>query len=115
MSKKTENIVDAERMRYDVSKLLTKYINVNLPSNLDRQQLQGLKELKADTNIKVVPFDKGTGFALMESHDMISKIREQIGDARIIRSDPTNSLVRKFQKEISRLKKEEKIDVRTFH
>ena len=46
---------------------------------------------------------------------MISKIREQIGDARIIRSDPTNSLVRKFQKEISRLKKEEKIDVRTFH
>ena len=80
MSKKTENIVDAERMRYDVSKLLTKYINVKLPRNLDRQQLQGLKELKNDTNIKVVPFDKGTGFASMESQDMISKIREQIGD-----------------------------------
>ena len=46
---------------------------------------------------------------------MISKIREQIGDARIIRSDPTSSLVCKFQKEISRLKKEKKIDVRTFH
>ena len=44
LSKKTENIVDAERMRYDVSKLLTKYINVKLPSNLDRQQLQGSKD-----------------------------------------------------------------------
>jgi len=42
-------------------------------------------------------------------------LHEQIGDVRIIRSDPTSSSVCKFQKEISRLKKEEKIDVKTFH
>ena len=40
-------------MRYDVSKLLTKYIDVRLPSNLDRQQLQGLKELKNE-NLEVI-------------------------------------------------------------
>ena len=42
-----------------------------LPSNLDRNQLIALKELKVETDLKVVPFDKGTGFALLENEDMI--------------------------------------------
>ena len=106
--------VNAERLRHDVTKILSKYNNKKLPSNLDRNQLNALKELRTESDLKVVPFDKGTGFALLENNDMISKINEQIGEAKIISNDPTNTLVQKFQREVRRLLKEKKIDKNTY-
>ena len=71
--------------------------------------------MKNDTNLKIVPFDKGNGFAVLDSKEMFDKINEQLGEAREIVKDPTKSLVQKFQVEISRLRKEEKIDTQTFY
>ena len=106
---------DAERLRHEVSNILLKHINFKLPSNLNRDQRNALRDLKDDANLKVVPFDKGTGFVLLKKEDMIAKISEQIGEARVLTKDPTNSLVTKFQQQISKLKKAEKIDMTTFY
>ena len=64
---------------------------------------------------KVIPCDKGTGFAVLSSDDMFRKIHEQLGEAKEINRDPTKKLVKKFQVVISQLKKEEKIDKMTFY
>ena len=37
--------------------------------------------MKQDS-VKVVPFDKGTGFFVLDKDNMISKIEEQLGEAR---------------------------------
>ena len=42
--------------------------------------------------MKVYPFDKGTGFALLNDIDSISKIEEQLGKSKIIDCDHTNLL-----------------------
>jgi len=68
-----------------------------------------------EDSVKVVPFDKGTGFVILDKDEMISKIEDQLGEATVITKDPTNTLVNKFQKEISGLKKEGKIDLPTFY
>jgi len=107
--------VEAERLRHELSNMLLKHVNTKLPSNLSRDQKQALKELKNDENLKVVEFDKGTGFFLLEKADMIAKINEQIGEARILNKDPTKTLVTKFQQHISKLRKSNKIDDKTFY
>ena len=65
--------------------------------------------------MKVIPFDKGTGFAIIDVNDVIAKMNEQLGEAKVIQKDPTNTLVTKFQREISRLRKESKIDQSVFY
>ena len=107
--------VEAERLRHDVSKLLGKHVNRKLPSNLDSENSAALEELKQDTELKVVPFDKGVGFALLEKEEMISKISAELGEAKVIEKDPTNTLVTKIQKVVSKLHKEDKIDKKTFY
>ena len=57
-----------------------------------------------------MPFDKGVGFAVLDKTSMIEKIEEHLKDAKEVTKDPTDSLKRKFQREISVLKKGEKID-----
>ena len=107
--------VEAERMRHDLSNILLKHITTKLPSNLSKDTKLALKELKCDEDIKVVQFDKGTGFVLLEKADMIAKIQEQIGEARVLKKDPTKSLVTKFQNHISKLRKCKKINDKTFY
>ena len=46
---------------------------------------------------KVYPFDKGTGFTLLNYIDDISKIEEQLGKSKIIDYNPTNLLTGKFK------------------
>jgi len=115
MNSSIAEVSTAEKLRHDVSNVLMKYVKKKLPSNLTPQQNKSLKELQHNPDIKVIPFDKGTGFAVLNSEDMFSKINEQLGEAKEINRDPTQKLVKKFQVEISRLKKEEKIDKRTFY
>ena len=106
---------EAEGLRHDVSRLLSKYTKKKIPSNLNKEQRQALKELKEDSAAKIYNFDKGAGFVIMEKEEALQKIKEQIGDAKVCQKDPTSCLVRKFQGEISRLKKEEKIDKQLFY
>ena len=101
--------VESESLRHSVSNILLKQVNQKLRSNLTREQTSALHELKSDSNIKVVPFDKGVGFAVLTKEDMHQKMSEHLGEAKVVEKDPTNTLVTKFQREITRLKKENKI------
>ena len=62
--------------------------------------------MKNDTNLRVYPFDKGSGFAIMKEDDAIKRIKEQIEKSSIIDYDPTTTLLNKFQKELAKLRKE---------
>ena len=64
--------------------------------NLSKAQRAVLKQLKNDKQMKVYPFDKGTGIALLNDIDSISKIEEQLGKSKIIDCDHTNLLTGKF-------------------
>ena len=48
--------------------------------------------MKNDEQMKVYPFGKGIGFALLNDIDSISKIEEQLGKSKIIGCEPTNLL-----------------------
>ena len=112
---KDANNVDAEGLRQDVSKLLGKYINKKLPWNLDSMDIDALEKLKEDPELKVVSYDKGVGFALMEKDEMFSKIAAELGEAKVMKKDPTNTLVTKVQRVVSKLHKDNKIDKQTFY
>ena len=65
--------------------------------------------MKHDKNISIYPFDKGTGFVVIKEEDAIQKIEEQIGKSKIIDHDLTPTLLKKFQKELAKLRKENKL------
>ena len=71
-------------------------------------------EIKNDTNLKVYPFDKGSGFVIVEEEDAIKRIEKQIGKSVIIDYDPTTTLLNKFQKELAKLRKEGNFDNKTY-
>ena len=48
----------------------------------------------------------------MEEEDAIKRKEEQIGKSIIIDYDPTTTLLNKFQKELAKLRKEGKFDIR---
>ena len=52
--------------------------------------------MKHDKNISIYPFDKGTGFVVINEKDAIQKIEEQIMKSKIIDHDPTPTLLNKF-------------------
>ena len=85
-----------------------------MPPNPRRSQRLALRELREGNDLKVYPFDKGTGFAIMQKDDAISKLREQIGDAKVCDCDPTDKLTGKFQRVIRQLKKDGKNDINLF-
>ena len=66
--------------------------------------------MKSDEQMKVYPFDKGIGFALLNDVDDISKTEEQLGKSKITDCDSTNLLTGKFQRLLRKLKKEDKFD-----
>ena len=57
--------VKAESLRHSVSNILLRSVKKNLPSNLTKSQQLALRDLKANDDVKVVPFDKGTGLAVL--------------------------------------------------
>ena len=81
---------------------------------MSKTQRTALKQLKNDQQMKVYPFDKGTGFALLNDVDDISKIEDQLGKSQIIDCDPTSLLTRKFQRLLRKLKKEDTFDKKTY-
>ena len=76
--------------------------------NLTFNQRKALKELKADENIDIYPYDKGAGLVRIKRTDVISKIEEQIGNTEVITKDPTPSLARKFQTTLCNLHNQRK-------
>ena len=112
-SKKHE---EAEHLRSEVSNSLKRSLDSKPKSNLTRNQQKALKELSSSKNsTKVYPFDKGAGFAVIEEKDAIKKIEEQIGECDILDEDPTNSFAEKIRVFLRNLRKEGKLDNRTFY
>ena len=83
-------------------------------NNLSFAERKALDEMKHDKNISIYPFDKETGFVVINEKDAIQKIEEQIGKSKIIDHDPTPTLLNKFQKELAKLRKENKFDNKTY-
>ena len=70
--------------------------------------------MKHDRNISIYPFDKGTRFVVIQEKYAIQKIEEQIGKSKMIDHDPAPTLLNKFQKELAKLRKENKFDNKTY-
>ena len=83
-------------------------------NNLSFAERKALTGMKHDKNVSIYPFDKGTGFVVIKEEDAIQKIEEQIGKSKIIGHDPTPTLLKKFQKELAKLRKENKFDKKTY-
>ena len=90
-----------KRLRQGVSKILSKYTNKKHRNNLTIGQRNAIREIKNDANLKVYPFDKGSGFVIMKEEDAIKRIEKQMGKSIITDFDPTTTLLNKFQKELS--------------
>ena len=105
----------AENLRQTATKILSNTISKKQQDNLSKTQRTALKQLKNNEQIKVYPFDKGIGFALLNDMDDISKIEEQLGKSKIIDYDPTNLLTGKFQRLSENLKKKENLIKRRTH
>ena len=98
---KNKNTV-AQTLRQDVMKTLK---TAKPPkSNLTKEQRQALKELKSDNENAIYPFDKGSGLVMLPKETAKEKIREQMGDSKIVNKDPTDSFARKIQSEIRKVK-----------
>ena len=83
-------------------------------NNLSFAERKALTEMQLDKNISIYPFDKGAGFVVIKEKDAIQKIEEQTGKSKIIDYDPTLALLNKSQKELAKLRKENKFDSKTY-
>ena len=105
----------AERLRQGVGKMLSKDVNKKHRKNLTIGQRHAIREMKNSANLKVYPFDKGSGFVIMEEEDAIKRIEEQIGKSIITDYDLTTTLLNKFQKELAKLGKEGKFHKKKYY
>ena len=84
-----QNVEAAQNLRKDVLRALK--LNRSTKVNLSKQQRIALKEICEDNDIKIYPFLKGSGLVRMKSEEANNKIREQIGNTKILNVDPTPS------------------------
>ena len=91
-----KKVCQAQVLRKDVLRILKTAKPVK--DNLTRSQRTAIKEIKNDSDIKIYPFDKGSGLVRIKNKDAITKIREQIGDTEIIDEDPTEAFARYIRK-----------------
>ena len=104
----------AESLRQNLSRIITKDLKKKHENNLNFAERKALTEMQHDKNISIYPFYKGTGFVVIKEEDAIQKIEEQIGKLKIIDYDPTPTLLNKFQKELTKLRKENKFDSKRY-
>ena len=97
------------RLQQGVSKILPKNVNKKHQNNLTIGQRNAIREIKKNIDLKVYPFNKGSGFVIMKEKDAIKRIEEQIRKSIITDDDPTTTLLNKFHKEFAKLRKERKL------
>jgi hypothetical protein len=79
----------AQLLRQEVKKILMK--EKKPKSNLSKEQLRTISEIKQDKNIDIYPYDKGNGFVRMLKETAKIKMIEGIGETKILDKDPTKS------------------------
>ena len=104
----------AESLRKNTSRIITENLKKKHKNNLSFAERKVITEMQHDKNISMYSFDKGTGFIVIKEKDVIQKMEEQIGKSKIIDYDPTRALLNKFQKQLAKLKKENKLDNKTY-
>ncbi|XP_065665092.1 uncharacterized protein LOC136086710 [Hydra vulgaris] len=114
LEKQNKN-ADAENIRQNISKILTSSLKRKLPDNLTRQQRFALNNLKKNKDaLRFYPFDKGSGFVVINESDAFKKLDDEIKKSVIINYDPTQTITTKFQKFLRKLRKENKFDKKTY-
>ena len=105
---------EAETLRQNVSNILWKNVNLKIRSNLTKGERSALKELQKDGKLRVHEFDKGCGFAIVTNDTAKETIEEQLGKATKAKIDPTSRLTNKIQKNLGKLRKENKFTNKTY-
>ncbi|XP_065667605.1 uncharacterized protein LOC136087909 [Hydra vulgaris] len=100
---KLKKPTQAETLRQNCSQILTNSLKLKLKDNITKQQRLSINKLKNNSIIKIYPFNKGTGFALLNQNDASLKLEEQIKNSKIIDYDPTYTLTTKFQIQLCKL------------
>ena len=99
--------IAAEQLRQETMKILS---TAKPPkSNLDRNQRNVIKRMKENEEVDIYPYDKGVGFIRISRTDAIEKVENEIGPTIVLKKDPTQSIIDKFQKLLSSIKKEVEI------
>ena len=75
-------------------------------SNLTRNQRSAIKDIIQNNEIDIYPYDKGTGFVRIKRNDAQQKMYESIGNSTILKSDPTNTHIKKVQDTLRKISKE---------
>ena len=92
---KKNQLASAELLRQEVKEIL--YTAKQPRSNLSQQQQLAIKEIKSDPLIDIYSYDKGNGFVRLTKEQSKEKMKESIGTTKILKSDPTNTHVKKIQ------------------
>ncbi|XP_065642467.1 uncharacterized protein LOC136074096 [Hydra vulgaris] len=108
-SLKQENnnrIENAQDLRKNVLKELK--MGKKISQNLTREQRKALKEIKENKLVDIYLFDKGNGFVRIEHEKALERIRDQIGQTKVLSEDPTSSYAIKIKTYISQLNKKQR-------
>ena len=93
---KQDQFAKAELLRQEVKIIL---FNAKQPrSNLNKEQQEAIKSIKADPNIDIYPFDKGNGFVRLSKEQTKIRMTEGISNTKILNKDPTNTHLKKSNK-----------------
>ena len=102
-SKKTE---EAQDLRKNVLRAIK--LNKTCRDNLTKDQRAAMTEIKKDENISIYSFDKGSGFVRIKTEDALAKIREQVGETKILDHDPTPTFARNIRNVLCEMNKKKK-------
>ena len=97
--------VSAEELRSDVYRVLRH--PHQLKTNLRKEEITAVKQLKADKERIILTVDKGIVLVVMDISDYIKKENELLQDPntyRTILSDPTNKLKNKLINKLRKIK-----------
>ena len=94
---------EAQTLRKDVLSILKMAKPVK--DNLTKEQRKAIKEIKKDDEVRIYPFDKGSGLVRIRKEDAIEKIREQIGNTTILSEDPTKTFATNIKSLLCKLRK----------
>ena len=87
-------------------------------SNLTKDERQGLKRLKTDENIVILPADKGRVTVVVDKTDYYDKMDTLVNDKQTyeeLKRDPTPTLQRKLNSKLLDLKKTDVIDIQRYN
>jgi len=93
----------AQTLRQDVLRAIK--MTKTPKTNMTKENWKAIKEIKADSDTSIYPYDKGAGLVRIDTISAKERIREQIGNTTIIQEDPTTKITRKVQTVLPKLKK----------